>query len=161
MSHCTIDWTALGTWAIAFLTFLTLIKVAQYVAATNKLVGLAQKQNEASIAPFIAFFRDSDGDDKLINQGNGPALNIRYALHGKGMHPKDPISSSLAPTNFITLPELAQYYNGWDHKLGLELVYESLSQTVYFTNYQWDHDAERLVATYRQWTEEDRPSVRL
>jgi hypothetical protein len=161
MSHCTIDWTALGTWAIAFLTLLTLIKVAQYVTATNKLVRLSQQQNESSIAPFIALMRPEGRGDQLINQGKGPAINIRYVLHGKSMAPKDPISSSLSPGDFVEISSLSQHYNGWDYKQGLEVVYESLTHTVYFTNYRWDHDAEKLIATYRQWNESDNPYVRL
>jgi hypothetical protein len=104
---CTVDWTALGTWALVFVTlalvivtFLTLIKVRDYARDTNKLVALTEKQSEAAIAPFLAIIRNpNDRSDKgyfFKNQGRGPALNVRYRPAANGTGDMEPLYSPVA-----------------------------------------------------------------
>ena len=102
MAMCVIDWTALGTWVLAVVTFLTLVKVKEYAQDTKRLVALTEKQSEAAIAPFLAIIRDpSDLTDKgyfFKNQGRGPALNIRYRAAANGTGDMEPLYSPMALT---------------------------------------------------------------
>jgi hypothetical protein len=153
---CTIDWTALGTWVLALVTFLTLVKVWGYARDTKRLVELTERQSEAAIAPFLAIIRNkSDLTDKgysFKNQGRGPALNVRYRAAANGTGDLEPLYSTMAlddaPMN------ISELYPPWVAIQGFLLIYESLSGATYQTKFYFSNDERAaLLTTYERLSE--------
>jgi hypothetical protein len=154
MAVCVIDWTALGTWVLAVVTFLTLIKVKQYAQDTKRLVVLTEKQSEAAIAPFLAVVQKPDdlsGNGYFFkNQGRGPALNIRYRAAANGRGDMEPIYSPMAQDETKDINEL---YPPWAAIQGFLLIYESLSGATYQTKFYFS-DKGALLTSFGRLTDQ-------
>jgi hypothetical protein len=108
-----IDWNALGTWAIAFLTFLTLRKLNGYARDTTRMADTAVKQadtaakqldvalrqNKEMFRPILVVTDVVESTNRrrkftVINQGSGPALHVQWQAEGR----PDPSSIREGPT---------------------------------------------------------------
>jgi hypothetical protein len=96
---CTIDWNAVASWitaiatgSLAVLTWLTLLKVREYVGDTRTIATATSEQLRANQQPFVHLVqrrRDFDINGKLHpnipvwlleNKGPGAAINVTFDM---------------------------------------------------------------------------------
>jgi hypothetical protein len=131
---CIIDWNALGTWAIALLTLLTLINLRIYVRDTASLAQTAKRELEASQRPIIAIYFQTPGKIYMRSVSSGVAFNVRWyrmEADGKSVPHTTVFLENRAPVLEIFIGDAIFFEQFGESKV--DVLYDSLSGTCYQT----------------------------
>jgi hypothetical protein len=123
---------AVAAVALVLLTLLTLLVLIRYAADTKRIAEASVSQTENSLMPCLVVINRRGEGWAIENQGNGPALNIRFTGYDFG---NEPVMKTIPPLGVnafrMAHNDIAEVFARWPRDFKVE--YESLSGKKYAT----------------------------